>query len=42
LTGRNDGNHDNPLAPVTSPWRWKQHGSLKCCYPTTSLHGITT
>jgi len=24
------------------PWRWRQHGPLKCWYPTTTLHGITT
>jgi hypothetical protein len=22
--------------------RWKQHGPLKCWYPTTTLHGVTT
>jgi hypothetical protein len=28
--------------PATSPWRWRQHGPLKCWYPTTILHGVTT
>jgi hypothetical protein len=23
-------------------WRCRQHGPLKCWYPTTTLHGITT
>jgi len=22
-------------------WGWKQHGPLKCWYPTTTLHGVT-
>jgi len=26
----------------TSPWRWWQQGPLKCLYPTTILHDITT
>jgi hypothetical protein len=26
----------------TSPQRHKQHGPLKCQYPTTSLHGVST
>jgi hypothetical protein len=25
----------------TSPWRWRQHGSLKRWYATSSLHGVT-
>jgi len=25
-----------------SPSRWRQYGSLKIWYPTTSLHGVTT
>jgi hypothetical protein len=29
-------------SPVTLLWRWRQHGPLKCWYPTTTLHGITT
>jgi len=24
------------------PWRWRQHGSPKRWYPTTTLHGVTT
>jgi hypothetical protein len=24
------------------PWRWRQHGPLKCWYPTTTLHSVTT
>jgi len=27
---------------VTSSWRWRQHVPLICCYPTTTLHGVTT
>jgi len=23
-------------------WRWRQHGPLKCGYPTTPLHIVTT
>jgi hypothetical protein len=23
-------------------WRWRQHGPLKRCYPTTTWHGVTT
>jgi hypothetical protein len=23
-------------------WRWRQHGPLKCWYPTTTLHDVTT
>jgi hypothetical protein len=26
----------------TLPWRWRQHEPLKCWYPTTTLHGVTT
>jgi hypothetical protein len=29
------------LSP-SSPWRWRQHGPPKHCYPTTGLHGVTT
>jgi hypothetical protein len=29
-------------SPVPSPWRWRQHEPLKCWYPTTTLHGVTT
>jgi len=24
-----------------APWRWRQHGLLKCWYPTTTLYGAT-
>jgi len=30
------------VIPVTSPWRWRQHGTMKWWYPTTSVHSITT
>jgi hypothetical protein len=36
--GRNETSTSNPL---TSPWRWRQHGPPKLCYPTMSLNGIT-
>jgi len=29
-------------SPVTSPWRWMQHGPLKHLYLTTTLHDVTT
>jgi len=28
--------------PLTLPWRWRQHGHLKCWYPWITLHGIAT
>jgi hypothetical protein len=28
--------------PLISPWRWWQQGPPKYCYPTTTLHGVTT
>jgi hypothetical protein len=27
---------------ASQPRRWRQHGPLKCWYPTTTLHGVTT
>jgi hypothetical protein len=27
---------------VVTPWRWREHGPLKCCYPTANLRGVTT
>jgi hypothetical protein len=30
------------LDSKASPWRWRQRGPLKCRYPSTTLHGITT
>jgi len=27
---------------LTARWRWRQHGSPKRCYPTSSLHSVTT
>jgi hypothetical protein len=27
---------------ASQPWRWRQHGSLKCWYPTTKLHSATS
>jgi hypothetical protein len=29
-------------APITSPWRWSQHGPPKRWYTTTSIHGVIT
>jgi len=31
-----------PSSPFTLPWRWRQHGPPKRCYPTTSLHYVAT
>jgi hypothetical protein len=28
--------------PEDLDWRWRQHGSLKRWYPTTTLHGVTS
>jgi len=28
--------------PCCLQWRWRQHGPLKCWYPATTLHGVTT
>jgi hypothetical protein len=28
--------------PAPQPRRWRQHGYLKCWYPTTTLHGVIT
>jgi hypothetical protein len=30
------------MLSLYTPWRWKYHESLKCLYPTTTLHGVTT
>jgi len=32
----------HPQCEVTSRWRWRQHGSPKRWYPTTTLHGFRT
>jgi hypothetical protein len=31
-----------PVFIFISSWKWRQHGSLKYWYPTTSLHSVTT
>jgi len=31
-----------PMLQRSMPWRWRQYGPLKRCYPTTALHGVTT
>jgi len=38
---RNVGILPQPYA-ASQPWRWKQHGSSKRWYPTTTLRGVTT
>jgi hypothetical protein len=49
LQTEDDGNMDVwefgtlPLHYTASqPRRWRQHGPLKCWYPATTLHGVTT
>jgi len=30
------------LLQLLHPWRWRQHGSSECWYPTTTLRGTAT
>jgi hypothetical protein len=30
------------MLPPSSPWIWRQHGTMKCWYPTTTPHGVTS